>query len=39
MLCARITPVVPKWFVNLVSPLVGIPFKIYLIATIIGKKY
>ena len=38
MLFARITPVIPKWLVNLVAPLAGIPFKIYLIATIIGKR-
>jgi len=36
MLCVRITPIIPKWFVNLASPIVGIPFKAYFFATLIG---
>lgn len=36
MLFLRLTPLVPNWFVNLGSPLVGIPYKYFLGASIIG---
>ncbi|CAI5951160.1 unnamed protein product [Closterium sp. NIES-64] len=32
----RITPIMPTWVVNLCSPLVGIPIRIYLIGTFFG---
>lgn len=38
MLCVRVTPIIPKWFVNLASPIVGIPFKVYFLATLIGNE-
>jgi uncharacterized membrane protein YdjX (TVP38/TMEM64 family) len=36
MLFIRVTPVLPHWFVNLASPIVGVPFHIFLAATAIG---
>ena len=36
MLFIRVTPVLPHWFVNVASPIVGVPFHIFLIATAIG---
>lgn len=36
MLFLRLTPLIPNWFVNLGSPLVGIPYKYFLIASIFG---
>ena len=36
MLFVRVTPVLPHWFVNVASPVVGVPFHIFLIATAIG---
>ena len=36
MLFVRVTPVLPHWFVNLASPIVGVPFHIFLIATAVG---
>lgn len=36
MLFLRLTPLVPNWFVNLGSPLVGIPYKYFLGASMIG---
>lgn len=36
MLFVRVTPVLPHWFVNLASPIVGVPFHVFLIATAIG---
>jgi len=36
MLFIRVTPVLPHWFVNLASPIVGVPFHIFLTATAIG---
>lgn len=36
MLFLRVTPLFPAWFISLASPLVGVPFRIFLIATAIG---
>lgn len=36
MLFLRITPLVPNWFVNMGSPIVGIPLKIFFIGTFLG---
>lgn len=36
MLFLRLVPVMPGWLVNLVSPLVGIPFQVFFITTLIG---
>lgn len=36
MLFIRVTPVLPHWFVNLASPIVGVPFHIFLFATALG---
>jgi uncharacterized membrane protein YdjX (TVP38/TMEM64 family) len=36
MLFLRLTPLIPNWFVNLASPLVGIPYKYFLSASFIG---
>jgi uncharacterized membrane protein YdjX (TVP38/TMEM64 family) len=36
MLFLRLTPLVPNWFVNLGSPLVGMPYKYFLIGSCIG---
>ena len=36
MLFVRVTPVLPHWFVNLASPIVGVPFLAFLVATAIG---
>jgi uncharacterized membrane protein YdjX (TVP38/TMEM64 family) len=36
MLFLRLTPLIPNWFVNLASPLVGIPYRYFLVASIFG---
>lgn len=36
MLFLRLTPLIPNWFVNLASPLVGIPYPYFLGASFIG---
>lgn len=36
MLFLRVTPLLPAWFINLGSPIVGVPFTTFLIATAIG---
>lgn len=36
MLFIRVTPILPAWFVNLASPVVGIPYPIFIIATAVG---
>ena len=36
MLFLRFTPLVPNWFVNLASPLVGMPYLYFLTATFFG---
>jgi uncharacterized membrane protein YdjX (TVP38/TMEM64 family) len=39
MLFLRLTPLIPNWFVNLGSPLVGMPYKYFIIASIFGIYY
>jgi uncharacterized membrane protein YdjX (TVP38/TMEM64 family) len=36
MLFIRVTPVLPHWFVNLASPIAGVPFGTFALATAIG---
>ena len=36
MLFLRLTPLIPNWFVNLGSPLVGIPYGHFLVASMLG---
>ncbi|RHY28912.1 hypothetical protein DYB32_005602 [Aphanomyces invadans] len=36
MLFLRLTPLLPNWFVNVASPLVGVPFGVFVGATFIG---
>lgn len=36
MLFLRLTPLIPNWFVNLGSPLVGMPYIYFLVATFFG---
>jgi len=36
LLFLRITPLLPNWFINLASPVLGIPFTPFAIATLIG---
>jgi len=36
MLFLRITPLVPNWFINVSSPIVGIPFFHFFLATLFG---
>lgn len=36
MLFVRVTPVLPHWFVNVASPIVGVPFGVFLFATAVG---
>lgn len=36
MLFIRVTPILPHWFVSLASPIVGIPFHIFVFATVLG---
>ena len=36
MLFLRLTPLIPNWFVNLASPLVGIPYLYFLFASMFG---
>ena len=36
MLFLRLTPLIPNWFVNVGSPLVGIPYLYFLVGTCIG---
>jgi len=36
MLFIRVTPILPHWFVSLASPIVGIPFHVFVLATVIG---
>ena len=36
MLFLRITPLVPNWFINLSSSIVGVPFKHFFFATLFG---
>jgi len=36
MLFLRITPLIPNWFVNVSSPIVGIPFRTFFFGTLFG---
>jgi len=36
LLFLRITPLVPNWFINIASPLIGIPYKPFCFATFFG---
>eukprot|EP00744_Colponema_vietnamica_P002607 GILI01004056.1.p1 GENE.GILI01004056.1~~GILI01004056.1.p1 ORF type:complete len:270 (+),score=91.16 GILI01004056.1:66-812(+) len=36
MLFLRITPLLPNWFINISSPLVGVPFSYFFFATLFG---
>ncbi|EEY63582.1 SNARE associated Golgi protein, putative [Phytophthora infestans T30-4] len=36
LLFLRITPLLPNWFVNIACPLVGVPFKYFFLATLVG---
>jgi uncharacterized membrane protein YdjX (TVP38/TMEM64 family) len=36
MLFVRVTPVLPHWFVNVASPIVGVPFPVFVAATAVG---
>jgi uncharacterized membrane protein YdjX (TVP38/TMEM64 family) len=36
MLFLRLTPLVPNWFVNLASPLVGMPYVYFIVASFFG---
>ncbi len=36
MLFLRITPLLPNWLINLASPIVGVPYKHFFFATVIG---
>lgn len=37
MLFLRLTPLIPNWFVNLGSPLVGMPYLYFAVGSLIGK--
>jgi len=36
MLFLRLTPLVPNWFLNIASPIIGVPVQIFAIATFFG---
>lgn len=36
MLFLRISPIVPNWFVNVASPIVGMPIHIFAFGTFFG---
>lgn len=36
MLFLRVTPTLPNTFINVASPIVDVPFHIFLLATVIG---
>lgn len=36
MLFVRVTPILPHWFVSIASPIVGIPYYIFVAATVLG---
>jgi uncharacterized membrane protein YdjX (TVP38/TMEM64 family) len=36
MLFLRATPIVPNWFINIASPLFGVPYRYFFIATALG---
>ena len=35
-LFVRVTPILPHWFVSIASPIVGIPYSIFVAATVLG---
>ncbi|EIE18579.1 snare associated Golgi protein, partial [Coccomyxa subellipsoidea C-169] len=36
LIVARLTPVVPSWFINLASPILQVPFRHFLLSTAVG---
>lgn len=36
MLFLRLTPLIPNWFVNIASPIVGMPVKYFSLGTLFG---
>lgn len=36
MLFVRLTPILPHWFVSIASPVVGIPYYVFVAATVLG---
>lgn len=36
MLFIRLTPILPNWFINVASPLVGVPYRDFVIGTTVG---
>jgi uncharacterized membrane protein YdjX (TVP38/TMEM64 family) len=36
MLFLRVTPLLPNWFINYASPIVGMPFKLFFIGSFLG---
>lgn len=38
MLFLRVTPLLPNWFINYASPIVGMPFKHFIVGTCLGKQ-
>jgi len=36
MMFLRLTPLIPNWFVNLGSPLVGMPYLYFIVASFFG---
>ena len=38
MLFCRITPMIPNFFINVASPIIGVPFWIFAMVTLIGRK-
>jgi hypothetical protein len=39
MMFLRLTPLIPNWFVNLGSPLVGMPYIYFIIASFFGNLF
>jgi uncharacterized membrane protein YdjX (TVP38/TMEM64 family) len=36
LLFLRLTPIVPNWLINLASPIIGVPFGMFVLATLLG---
>lgn len=36
VLCLRIVPIIPSWFVNVASPVVSVPFREFILGTLVG---
>jgi uncharacterized membrane protein YdjX (TVP38/TMEM64 family) len=36
LLFLRVSPLLPNWFINIASPVIGVPLKDFVIATLIG---